>query len=422
MGRYGSLTPSSSVGTSVKDNNRITPINGEQASDEDLYQLAHINDSFTTRTSLNPTTYSTEMGMLNAYPEGSQVTVTYFYQNLSEIDIKSAVIDIPDSESILHTDLTEIRNFVIRQLSPFENDYDGEHDNSNTLTFDALFYPGIIPHIGDLIVYGIGDSNYVIFSIKDITPTTYRQGTYHKVTFLSQYYLTDETYSWIKKRVKDIQYFDLRKYLDDGELTFLDSQSYINLKDLEKLRVTLIEFYMNKFYSKTYESVISQDRVYDPYLVQYLKKKIAIKDYKYRPEQLLTSFSDYHRSIWYKLSGSVNMDNWDDIISTYYIKYNKAQALSPTINGLSNEEYVVLGKDKYNENKSYVFSQNFYQKNIDEMDITESLVYQYLNGVVLQPQAILDASMQYRKLGIEKQYYYIPVYLELIDTTIRTMR
>ena len=65
-----------------------------EAKDRDVDKLARIEDTFSTRHSVNPVSYPEEFRMLMAYPRGTAVHVTYFFQNLPDIDHQSAMSDL----------------------------------------------------------------------------------------------------------------------------------------------------------------------------------------------------------------------------------------------------------------------------------------------------------------------------------------
>lgn len=330
----------------AKENNHVlVPDNILDAKDRDVDKLARIEDTFTTRHSVNPVAYPEEFRMLMAYPRGTAVHVTYFFQNLPDIDHQSAMSDISVIEHHLHKDLTEVRKMEMRFLDQIQNEF-REDDNSWSLTVEALVYPGREPHMGDIFLFEVGNNKIIQFQVNNVTPTTYRQGSYFRITANSYQFATAESLETLRNCVTDIYYFDKDKYFDDGQVTLLKHQSYIDLRKLEHLRKTLIETYMNKFYREDFESVAYIDDTYDPYLVEYLKNKISLADYHRRPEQLDTTLHNYEKSIWYKLANSVCPDYLDDTIFTTTIEYNIANALSPTNNRLDNSTKVVLDTEK----------------------------------------------------------------------------
>jgi len=454
--RSGSLNHVSLQGSSGFETTKILPADILNATDKDVTHLRHIKDTFTTKTAMNPNIYQEEFRMLAAYPSSSKVRVTYFYQNKSEIDTRTTIADLSGMEDIVHSDLIEIRELELSLTSPIEQELNDE-DNSVTLSLEGVFYPGFIPHIGDIFFFDVGNSKVAIFTINNVTPTTYRQGSYHRFNANSNVFLTDEIYDDLVSRTNgQILYFDKRKYLEDGELSLLNSTSFYNLKDLTYLRKELIHYYMNKYYSEVHNSVMRYDNVYDPYLVQYLKKKLSLRDYPRRPEQLLTSLIDYHKSFWWLLTDSVDKSNFSDISTVSSTKYYNAQALHPDTNAIINRNYIVLSdtstsnssntyslrnrtsstsNTSYASNRrwidcplctdsessvspNYIFGSSFFDGDFSSMTDEESLIYKYMKGMEFDINSAIKLLQSFRNLSEENQFYFIPIYIDIVDDLI----
>lgn len=420
MPRSGSYNRPSLQDAAAKETNKLIPEDILTAQDKNVDALKHIEDTYTTRSALNPQSYPEEFKMLLAYPRGTPVRVTYFFQSHSDIDIKSAPSDLSGLENSVHKDLTEVRNFEIRMLNEIEYDF-RDDDNSFNITASALVYPGKTPHMGDVFFFDVGDNKIIVFNVNNVTPTTYRQGTYFQIDANSTFFLTDELADSYRSNVKEVRYFDKRKYLD-GHQSLLSTQSYKDLHTLQLFRQELIEVYMNKFYKEDWESVVRPDNVYDAYLVEFLKNKISLSDYKRRPSQLDTGLLDYDKCIWYKLSSSIVPDILDDIEPYAHTKFFRAKALSPTNNARDNRYCIAIGAGAENEDtQPYVFSLNFYNHQIDLLDESEYLIYRFLKRIDIQPNEVIEVLSTYRKLPDDKKFYYIPAYISVIDEVILTL-
>ena len=457
----------------VKETNRLVPDNLLEATDRQVDKLSHIEDTFTTRHSVNPVSYPEEFHMLMAYPQGTPIFVTYFYQNLPDEDHESAMSDLSLVEHHLHKDLTEVRKLEIRLLAPIEKNF-VEEDNTWDMTLEAIMYPGRDPHMGDIFLMETGNDKFIQFQVNNVTPTTYRQGSYFRISANATKFATEQSIDQLRNCVSDVYYFDKDKYFADGRVTTLTHTSYFNLRKLEKYRKELIEVYMNKFYREDFESVAYFDDTYDPYLVEFLKNKISLDDYHRRPEQLDTTLINYEKSIWYKLSTSVCPDVWDDIFTFYEFKYYQANPLSPTNNRLDNSFKLTLveslsgSSDGNNSNNtsstfkrreawkctcckptelytgkkygditntdsssnnssvntsgSYAFTSHFYNGDIEYMDSYELLIYNYITGKEVKIDEAIELIASYRKLPDEKKYYVIPALIAVIDWLIIVLK
>lgn len=453
--RSGSLNHVSLQGSSGYETTKILPVDILNATDKDVTHLRHIQDTFTTKTAMNPNIYQEEFRMLAAYPSSSKIRVTYFYQNKAELDTRTTIADLSSMEDYVHHDLTEIRELELSLTSPIEQELNDE-DHTVTLSLEGVMYPGFIPHIGDIFFFDVGNSKVAVFTINNVVATTYRQGAYHRFNANSNVFLTDELYDDLKSRTNgSILYFDKRKYLEDGELSLLNSTSFYNLKDLTYLRKELIHYYMNKYYSEVHNSVMRYDNVYDPYLVQYLKKKLSLRDYYRRPEQLLTSLIDYHKSFWWLLTDSVDRGNFSDISTVSSTKYYNAQALHPDTNAIINRNYIVLSDTSSSNNSStynlrnattntnteyskhrkwidcplctcngdntspnYIFDSSFFDGDFANMSDEESLIYRYMKGMEFDISSAIELMKKFRNLSEENQFYFIPIYIDIVDDLI----
>ena len=471
VSRSGSKKPISSYNVATKETNLLAPDNILDANDRQVDKLSHIEDTFTTRHSVNPVSYPEEFHMLMAYPQGTPVYVTYFFQNLPDEDHESAMSDMSLVEHHGHKDLTEVRKLEIRLLSPIEKNF-VEEDNTWDMSLEAIMYPGKDPHMGDILLIETGNNKFIQFQVNNVIPTTYRQGSYFRITANSTSFASAESIDKLRNCVTDVYYFDKDKYFADGRVTTLTHDSYFNLRKLEKYRKEIIEVYMNKFYREDFESVAYFDDTYDPYLVEYLKHKISLDDYYRRPEQLDTTLIDYDKSIWYKLAGSVCPDVWDDIYTFYEFKYYQANPLSPTNNRLDNSYKLTLVENlsdsssstingnnstykkkeawkctcckptelytgkKYsditntnndnsssvNNSGSYAFTSSFYNGITTDMDKYELLIYNYITGNKLNIPEAIEIIGSYRKLSDEKKYYILPALLAVIDWLIIALK
>ena len=475
--RAGAKKPQLLQNVAVKETNLLVPDTILEAQDRQVDRLSHIEDTFTTRHSVNPVSYPEEFRMLMAYPQGTPIFVTYFYQNLPDEDHESAMSDLSLVEHHGHKDLTEVRKLEIRLLSPIEKNFI-EEDNTWDMSLEAIMYPGRDPHMGDILLVDTGNNKFIQFQVNNVTPTTYRQGSYFRITANSTKFATAESIDELRNCVTDVYYFDKDKYFADGRVTTLTHTSYFNLRKLEKYRKELIEVYMNKFYREDFESVAYFDDTYDPYLVEYLKNKISLDDYYRRPEQLDVTLINYDKSIWYKLAGSVCPEVWDDIYTFYEFKYYQANPLSPTNNRLDNSLKLTLveslsnssnNNDSTNTNTtskytkkeawkctcckptelytdkkysnitnvdqsinkdqspismsgSYAFTSNFYNGITSAMDKYELLIYNYLSGNEVNISEAIEIIGSYRKLSDEKKYYTIPALLAIVDWLIVALR
>lgn len=353
------------------------------------------------------------------FPEGSPIIVTYYHQNFSEIDVKTMPTDISPMAHPVHKDFTKILNFEMRLLEPLSPSF-VEEDNSFDITGEAITYPGFIPHIGDEFFLDMGDGKIGEFKVNNVTPTSYRQGKYHKVNFEILNYVTAQIVERLDAGSRDTVYFDKNVYVGEGDYVFLKATSYVQLQELKKRHKELIQFYMNKFYSEAWESFLRPDGIYDPYVVEFLRQRLSIRDSKRRPSQLYTRLTDYHKSIWYLFTDSEYTQSLDGIGSIAYVNYLQADALSTDLNALINRYFILLGEG--NNQSPYVFSEHFYSGNTPSMTPLEKLVYSYITTRTINIASALELISEYRVMSTINQFYFIPILIELVVVSIDAIK
>lgn len=353
------------------------------------------------------------------FPDGSPILVTYYHRNISDIDIRTAPGDISPMAHPVHHDFTKIINFELRLLDSLNNSFD-EEDNSFTITGEAITYPGFVPYIGDKFFFDIGDNKVGEFKINNVTPTSYRQGKYHRVVFEMMRYVDDEVFKQLEDGVKDTLYFDKNVYTGDGDWTFLKQESYLQLQTLKLKHKELIQYYVKKFYSEAYESFLRPDGIYDPYIVEFLRKRLSLKEAKVRPSQLYTRLKDYHLSIWYMFTDSIYYAEFTHLNKNYTVEYLQADALSTDHNALINRHYIGLtSSDERSE--LYIFTDKFYGGGKDLMTPLERTVFEYITTKKINIESVLSFLDTYRNLDINNQFYQIPVLIELISVSINSI-
>jgi len=451
-GRYGdpdpSLTPED-LGMTVPQ----TVVSQQNTLDNQPY----IKDTFVNRTAFNPTTYADDFKLLQRYISGSRITVTYFLISTPTGGLqRSEVIDPSSLRNPVQTSYTQINNFeIVIQEKGLQSSFDAEKMESKVVGV-ALLYPGMAPRMGDLFVTPIGDSKFGVFQIMAVDRLSYRQGSNHKITFFLREYATDEGIASIKLSVTKEVWFDKQTYLGDAT-TLLKADSYFYLKTLRQMRGILIRYYYNTFYDKSISSILSPDGIYDPYLVNYLNSKISIQDSIKRPTQLFPGLQNYENSLWSRLTEVTNRQ-LTNIQSNYNVIRYRFSFLDISITSVVNRLMIALENpnqvairetiqelippqrpipfsiggvggrgaryyDVITDATGYVLSMNFYTGDKVAMTPFEFLVYAVIYERRVDDIAdFIDSYVNtYAQLTYAEQYYFIPIYLWMMDVAIGTI-
>lgn len=462
--RSGSLTTPSSQGTPVSESRNLEPRNQHMATDSDIDKIVSIKDTFTTQTALNPVNYPEEYRMLLAYTRGYPMSVTYFHRQNPNVDIRSFIVSVSMDEDTIHEDLTKINNLEMVLESSLQYELQNE-DKTTALTGAANMYPGLEPYEGDMFVLEVGNNNLVLFTVMAVTPTTYRQERGYRINFSAYGRLTEPLYKRLLSAVTDTCHFEKRKYFGESEFTFLSTQSYEQLNKLEHLRRAIAQDYVNFFFVHDELSFFRPDGVYDPYVTEFLRKKLTVLENKVRATQLQVPFRDFYRSIWYKFIDAENRHDLSELYRYVGIHRKVPEYFGAGLNGLTGRQYLemqaepaLLGSSRFQQDPRklhhavrddnswqhvstlsgdnvvdqfaanwsvdggdcYVFSNDFYNNTVTGgSDQVEILVNNYLTKNLINIDEVISIVESYRKLGRGiNAFYRLPIYLELIDAAI----
>jgi len=381
-------------------------------------RLVNIKDTYTTMSSVNPTRYPQEYRMLLGYPEGYQMVVTYFHRNHPDIDIRTMASEIIDREDAIHKDFTRILNLEMKLVEQLEHE-NREDDNTVSLTGSAIMYPGMEPYIGDIFYLSIDHNNIHVFRVIDIEPTTYRQERYYKISFSTYTDLTPELHHNLKNATLNTVVFDKKAYFGSSEYTLLEHDSYLQLQKLRQVRKAIAQDIINQFYHTDIMSYLRPDGIYDPYVTEFLRKKLTVDDGGVRAVQLNPRMRDYFKSIWYKLLDSENYTDFSDICSTFTYKYKKLDMFDSDYNGLGEKTYVDLTDDSSKEPDTYVLPKSFYAGDVGSMDPVSKIIYTWITTRKIKAKEVLSIVEKYRKFKFNNEAFYIlPLYLDMIDSAI----
>lgn len=312
-------------------------LDGKAITDEALIKRTFLNN-----TAVNVDAFSDNISMISGYPEGRIISVTYYSQSAPVTDVQSKVLitNIATIDSV-HLRFKEIRDFEIRCPSEFSYEYDTSN-NLSTITGEATILPNFSPFVGDLFLYQLQNGKIGVFIVTEVSRLALNHESYHHIKFVLLEFL-DNTKRDILNRCSDVYYFDKTKFLT-GNHAFLTSETYIQKNELTRIRLEIIQDYMNRFYTKSFSSFVRPDGIYDPYVVEYWNKKISYKDCNVRPIQLLVAMDNFHKTIW-----GVLTTNPIKVVSNID-KYSKVQQYdthfwSVNITSLLGHKFLTVGND-----------------------------------------------------------------------------
>lgn len=340
----GSLAQSSSrekpasLRPEVQD--KLPVLDGHAITDERVVENTFIN-----QTAVNEDAYRERQSIISGFPEGRIIVVTYFSQNRPITNMQSDVVDMQSTtKDDVHISWTQIRNFELRCNSELRFEYEQE-SNKSKVSGEAIMLPRFTPRVSDIFLYEMRNGKIGVFRITGINRLALGQDTYHTVTFTMQEYLDGNNRDRLQRQSTNIMYFDKYKYLA-GNTTLLTTDGFQQKKELEHLRLEIIEDYVERFYDPEYSTFMRPDGIYDPYIVEYWNKKVSVQDVTphMRPTQILISVSNYRKTIWAALTNNP-IKNLANIERNWNVDTYRSTFWGVNITSLLGKKFLTIGKE-----------------------------------------------------------------------------
>ena len=401
---------------------------------------------------------------LLAHVEGSEWTVNYYGQvltNGSEANPQALTQDA------VHQQYRLITGLAIKVTSEISQEQNAE-DGTFTVSGAATTLPGLVPNTGDMFTADVGDGRVGVFTITSSRRMSMLRDTVYGIEYQMTSFLTGEVEQDLSEKVVETRHFN-KDYLLNGEDPFLSTSDAVTEKDLKSDYYTLIQHYLQAFYSREYKTVLLPDSngntasVYDPMVMKLFHLIISCNDVfgmeyptikqvggdvetdtltvwdallKREPDLLRFAATQYRKVPASAFSvqpffSSIALTGIEEVIwPASELTHKEKQAgikRSSLIDALDDE-----GADNYQTPDSvdfyepdmdgyYVFSKPFYDGDTESMSKLEYMVDQYLDGDSLRLgdiKAILEKLYQATPL---QQYYHIPVVLLLLKVFVRNL-
>lgn len=312
-------------------------LDGQAILDERVVEKTFLNN-----TSVTEDTFQKNASYLSGLVEGRVLIVTYYSQNSPITDIQSTPADLTmQPKDDTHISWTEIRNFELRMSSEMNFEYQDTEVTSN-LTSEGIVLPGFVPRIGDFFLYEVRNGKIGVFTISQIARLALGQETYHKINFTMEEYLDATKRDRLRKQ-STVWYFDKTKFLV-GNHAYLNTEGYIQQKDLQHIRREIIGNYMDRFYSQEFSSFVNPEGIFDPYVVEFWNKKIGIEDCRQRPVQLLIKVQNYHKTIWSVLTMNP-IKNLKNVCKDYSTSTMVSTYWGANITALLGHKFITVGDE-----------------------------------------------------------------------------
>lgn len=409
------------------------------------------------------------------YVEGSPWVVNYYSQVLDA--------DTPPMGQNLTLDPVYqqyklIKGMEIRVTSPLSQSQNTE-GGSMVVTGGAVFYPGLIPNVGDMFVADIGAGREGIFRVTTSSRKTIFKDSCYEVEYQLVDYTTPERLGDLSaKTVQTLQF--IKDFLTYGQNPLVVEEVFAQGQQLVELYARLLNRYLRQFVSNEYMTLILPQqtyRVYDHFLTKAFRSCFSALEYPLiRKIRALNCDEDdpliTGSSLWdailtrdpdilkycFKQVGLTGVRNFtrdpmlegvyhsgmeyvvypkDDVSGVNYSvdflrKVLSPVQLDPTPAGVT-DLAALLGQagqlpeqldstpiiNQVLADDYYVLSQAFYEGATTGQSLLELCVWRYLKNEAQNMGTLKALATSSIAWGALEQFYYVPVLLMLIRSCIR---
>ena len=344
---------------------------------------------------------------------GSNITVTFYHALNSDTMQRTWQTDFSQSLDNVHYSYLKIKNFQMKLLESMQYSYETGETRSQ-LTGSAVLYPYFCPNQGDLFIYQVDETHLGLFRIYEAPQRmSIKSSTVHQIKFILVSYLTPEQVRKLNECVEDENTFNLERYMNDEGALLTSDESTI-LADAKSAINTLINAYCSQFFeSMLYNSFIESECLYDPYVVEFIKKIIPIDKLPGYPTQLVPDPVNWERSFWYKLlDPSVVPD--EILISKCFRVLREINYRTVGINALANRCYVAIMQDGKHPYPPFRIPTSY----DNDTKTLPMQILLYLTQGKVRPAILFDLAKKILSSSRRAQFYYIPIIIFLLQKLV----
>ncbi len=313
------------------------------------------------------------------------------------------------------------------------------------VTGEAIIDAGFTPNIDDVFITELLGGRIGIFEITQVDIKTYNLHNAYFVSFKLKYFAdTDASvYNNIATKVTR-EYTYNKDYMTTLSSPIILSSDYDTVGEYRVHLKRLMEYYINTFLDKERKMLVpllaNTTRCYDPILMALVKKVFSISDTRLLLEVFFkedpvvpigtsiytaiinrdivlldmckqtasyTPVSELHRR--YGIIGNIAYPGID------YICTLAKESLAPPMEWVPNTvDKMFTAPVADNTENTYVFSRNFYDKDVERCGILERETINYLRGGVVT-NTVMDIMLsEYMLWSYHDQYYGIPILVAII--------
>lgn len=240
------------------------------------------------------------LGLLASAIAGYRLKGDYYSQVLGESDAPT-VYDL--MQSPVYQQYTRIRNFEIFMGGGLNHSSTPE-STEFTIDGSGTIMPGLIPNVGDVFVFDLGNGNIALSSITSVERSSYFTQSAHQVQFKVTRYLTDDIAHNLDQKVVKEYVFSM-EHMAMGQSPIITPAELNDHKALNQLREDIIAAFITEFYDPEINSFLvggMNQPSYDPFAIRTWFTMVPTESHPIMAKAILLNCSDYEltyvKSFW----------------------------------------------------------------------------------------------------------------------------
>lgn len=383
-----------------------------QTPDQRQVDQGPVKDSYHRSTVLDMNRYGQIIAQIRQYIQGSPIYVTYYHKVVPETN-RTEDTDINHSD--IEPTYTRINDFELRLTNGLEYSHLTD-ENISQIVGEATIYPGLTPHVGDMLLYTVDPATGKVgkFKVTSVERLTVRSRTCHRVSLQLMAFVDQSDIDNMEQQVIDVLFFDLRSFMGDHSVLLHTSEKQL-LHDIETVEGTLKKFYVKNFFDdQKHHTFVRPDGIYDPYIADFLTYVFGYYDLPEYPRQLMDPPANIYSSFWSGLLDR-NTVTPNSLLTHFIVRRYTSEARDGFITSLLNHDYVYLCRPESYDDAAPYITDGIASLDGEEQSDFDKLVRLFYEQREVDPTTLLKQAQDFRDLSEIQQFYRIPVFMFLLS-------
>ena len=336
------VQPASQLGP-LGTNTNVTLTAGAEIPNPDavLTQREYVLNTYSNENAINTGRMTDVVDLLRAFGEGSPTVVTYYHRIDGGGNIRGTDLAIDDDLNRVHAAYLKIHDFELRITSSLQFDHLTD-DALNSLVGDAVTYPGFEPKVGDRFIMELDTGRFGFLEINEQPKRlAVRSMSYWSIRFILTDWLDDTFLATVEAGVRQEGWFDKNRFLTEPGALLIKEEVILMTK--AKVAVAqMTNYFTEKFFDRlTYGTYMRPDKVFDPYVVDFLRQILDYSETRGLPEQFVPDATCIKTSWWAWLLNA-DVVPVEAIPAGWKVRYYRIGSQSTQINALVNKPYLLM--------------------------------------------------------------------------------